>query len=100
MSKGKKFSAAEKHFHGIIDSRNKTIKRLTKQNDELINEKYERDKEIEVLKTKLERANRAIDELNKITNLSPEDIEALVDKTYALKDAVKFIGLAGNLGMY
>ena len=82
MSKGKKFSAAEKHFQGIIDSKNKSIKNLIKIKDELANENYELIKENETLKTKLEYANRAIKELNKLTNLSSEDIKELVSKTH------------------
>jgi len=82
MSKGKKFSAAEKHFQGIIDSKNKTIKTLTKSRDELLDEKYSLIKENEILKTKLEHANKAIEELNKLTNLSSEDIKELVSKTH------------------
>ena len=81
MSKGKKFSAAEKHFQGIIDSKNKTIKTLTKSRDELLDEKYLLIKENEILKSQLERTNRAVEELNKITNLSQEEINTLVDKS-------------------
>lgn len=87
MSKGKKFSAAEKHFQGIIDSKNKSIKNLIKIKDELANENYELIKENETLKTKLEYANRAIKELNKLTNLSSEDIKELVNKTYNMNMA-------------
>lgn len=84
MSKGKKFTAAEKHFQGIIDSKNKLIKVLNETKDELANENYELSKENEILKTKLEYANRAIEELNKLVNLSQEDIKELVDKSYSM----------------
>ena len=84
MSKGKKFTAAEKHFQGIIDSKNKLIKVLNEIKDELANENYELSKENEILKTKLEYANRAIEELNKLVNLSQEDIKELVDKSYSM----------------
>ena len=79
MSKGKKFSAAEKHFQGIIDSKNKTIKALTKSRDELLDEKYSLMKENEDLKSKLDYANKALEELSKLNDLSPGDIKALVD---------------------
>ena len=100
MSKGKKFSAAEKHFQGIIDSRNKEIKRLSKIKDELTDENYNLAHDNEVLKTKLEFANRTITELNKITNLKPEEIKALVDKTYKMNDALDMLGMVSNMSLY
>ena len=100
MNKGKKFTAAEKHFQGIIESKNKMIKLLSKSRDELISEKSQLVKENDELKLKLERATLTIVELSKLTNLSSEDINELVDKARSINKAVEFIGLAGNLGMY
>lgn len=85
MSKGKKFSAAEKYFQGIIDSKNKTIKVLTKSRDELLDEKYSLVKENEELKSKLLYAEKALEELSKLNDLSPEDIKVLVDKATNIK---------------
>lgn len=91
MPKGKKFTAAEKHFQGIIDSKNKTINILTKNRDELLNEKYSLTKENEDLKSKLEYANKALEELGKLNNLSSEDIKALVDRAVALNTVCEII---------
>ena len=100
MSKGKKFSAAEKHFQGIIDSRNKTIKILTKSRDDLLNEKYSLMKENEDLKSKLDYANKALEELSKINDLSPGDIKVLVDKATKMNVALDMMGIAKYMSTY
>lgn len=78
--KNKNFSAAEKHFQKIIDSRNKVIKRLNNKYDDLLNTKYVLELENEELKAKLEYTEKALTELSKLNNLSPGDIKTLVDK--------------------
>lgn len=78
--KNKNFSAAEKHFQKIIDSRNKAIKRLNNKYDDLLNTKYTLELENEELKAKLEYTEKALTELSKLNNLSPGDIKTLVDK--------------------
>lgn len=100
MSKGKKFSAAEKHFQGIIDSKNKTIKMLTKSRDELLDEKYSLMKENEDLKSKLDYANKALEELSKLNDLSPGDIKALVDRATNVNAALNILGITKHLGTY
>ena len=100
MSKGKKFTAAEKHFQGIIDSKNKMIMLLSKSRDKLIDEKYQLIKENEELKSKLERATIMIIELNKLTNLSAEDIKTLVDKSNNVNKAIEMLNVVGNIGLY
>ena len=100
MPKGKKFTAAEKHFQGIIDSKNKTIKMLTKSRNELLDEKYSLIKENEDLKSKLDYVNKALEELSKLNDLSPGDIKALVDSASNVNAALNILGITKHLGMY
>lgn len=100
MSKGKKFSAAEKHFQGIIDSKNKLIKRLEISRNELLDEKYSLMKENEELKAKLAYAENALKELSKLNDLSPGDIKVLVDKATKMNTTLDMIGITKRLGTY
>lgn len=84
MSKGKKFSAAEKHFQGIINSKNKTINQLEIRRNELLNENDSLIKENEELKSKLSYALSALEELNKLHNLSSNDVKELVNKATSM----------------
>ena len=84
MSKGKKFSAAEKHFQGIITSKNKTINQLEIKRNELLNENDLLMKENEELKSKLSYALSALEELNKLHNLSSNEVKELVNKATSM----------------
>ena len=100
MSKGKKFTAAEKHFQGIINSRDKMIKRLEKQRDELLLDKQSLMKENQELKIKLEYTMKALDELSDLKRLSPDDIKVLVDNRDKMNNALDMLGMVGNIGLY
>ena len=100
MPKGKKFTAAEKHFSKKIEERDKTIKYLRTRNEELLDEKYLLLKENEDLKFKLDYANKALEELSKLNDLSPEDTKALVDRATNINEALNILGITKHLGMY
>lgn len=91
MSKGKKFTAAEKHFQKNIDSKNKMIKRLESHYNELLEEKYKLMTENENLKLQVTYLEKTLNELTKLNNLSPGDIKTLVDKSTKINNALDLI---------
>ena len=91
MLKGKKFTAAEKHFSKKIEERDKTIKYLRTRNEELFTNNCKLEVENENLKQSLADAQKIIKELQSMKNLSNEEIKSILERSIALSDFVNLI---------
>lgn len=101
MPKGKKFTAAEKHFSKKIEERDKTIKYLRNRNDELFTEKCKLEIENENLKQSLVNAQKIIKELQTMKNLSDEEVKSILKGSMAVNDFVNLMTNGKlNLGGY
>ena len=98
MGKGKKFSAAEKHFEGIIDKERKRSKRLE--------ERIEEDKVfIDALQKQLSSYENIISDLRaeneiliKTAGLSEEEVAALVKDSKKTAEAAALFSTLMKLG--
>lgn len=98
MPKGKKFTAAEKHFSKKIEERDKTIKYLRTRNEELFTDKCKLEVENENLKQSLANAQKIIKELQAMKNLSDEEVKSILKGSMAVSDFVNLM-TTGKLKM-
>ena len=91
MLKGKKFTAAEKYFSKKIEERDKTIKYLRNQNNELYIDKCNLKVENKNLKQSLDNAQKIIKELQIMKDLSDEEVKSILKGSIAISDFVNLM---------
>lgn len=98
MSKGKKYTAAEKYFSKKIEERDKTIKYLRNRNDELFINNCKLEDENKNLKQSLDNAQKIIKELQSMKNLSDEEVKSILKGKMAVSDFVNLM-ISGKLNI-
>lgn len=99
MPKGKKFDAAEKHFHKKEQELRKRIKFLENVIDQMNKEWNKLQLEYRQLKKENEKLTEVINQLMKTQNLSEEDVQALLahtkhlNKVYEVMEAVNGVNV-------
>lgn len=99
MPKGKKFSAAEKHFMKKEQRLNRQIKSLYLANESLRQENFDFAEQLRLAQSKIVSLQDWVDQLLEYTKLSKEDIRAVCEKDKDLNMAVSAINyMLGMMG--
>ena len=78
MAKGKRYTAAEKHFMGKAEEFRKVIKKLTLDNISLSQSLRDSRIEISKLESENEQLKEWVERLLKFTEMSKEEVQAVV----------------------
>lgn len=101
MPKGKKYTAAEKHFNEKAADLRRLIRSLELDNMDLMRQK--RDAEIKVisLESENEQLRAWVERLLEFTELSKEELKTLCDRANATKTFMDLMGVMQSLtGLY